>query len=651
MTICMVFGTFLTSLAVVALTISSQFTEGEENSYRDLVSIRNRIELLEKANNTIKTSYRYWRLLRGQYPSTIKPTQTYRYRNNMNAKFKHGSIDFSTFRKSLVANESCMSMNNTAKRAESMIKYQLDLLKLATRRYKLANELLEDICSKYSKISQRTADLIEENKLALSEFKRKIKENGKKVMEMRLYEECRNVILEFGEEPLKMEEEVVLEESEESKKARRVGNRTQNQGNWVEKEKKEMDEKKKKSVAAAKKRQSIKLQKLVNKYKKKKGTKNQESERDGNFRTEGEDGDALKLSPISLQTPKIDVSQDSLIDGKNEGFGPNEKEIEKLKKLIPHGRIRDKSLSESDRVLLLSFIGRNESQEPLGEDFSDSSLSEGSGQETISENSQESEESKKSGDSEGESSKEEKENSARSHETEINAEKAKNNENVKIKTNIQGMKEAEGQTKPQNSKKKGVSMVYEDSSSSKGDSKKNSPNEAENKGISFEEIDPEDSSEASLSKKQSEPIEKKKVKNRLEAQRNLWVSNDQRTESLKIVEEMGGQLKRKGLNEALDGGSGINENSDESKKVGNFIQRKEQENESKERTKILEKTMKRPKTADNAFMRETSLEQRPQREESKGKKFGELITSKYRSTISKLKDKKRVLKALQEKTD
>lgn len=171
MTICMVVGTFLTSLTVVALTNSSQFSKGEQRSYEGLVDLRVRNIYLYKAIDVIKASYLYWRVLRGEFPSHIKPTQIYFYRKKKFEIFKNTINAFSSYRRKYMANSASVSFDLVSERCTLMVNYQTELLKLASKRLMISIHFVGDIQHKNEMaIEKANAVLKTSDKMMLQVF-------------------------------------------------------------------------------------------------------------------------------------------------------------------------------------------------------------------------------------------------------------------------------------------------------------------------------------------------------------------------------------------------------------------------------------------------------------------------------------------------
>ncbi|OMJ83124.1 hypothetical protein SteCoe_16045 [Stentor coeruleus] len=159
-------GTFLISLMVLSLTISSEFTPQESKSFNKIKKDEAEQEVRVKAANAIKFGIRLKIFLR-KFPKASD-----KKRNKVINKFKSALIEFRTYSMKLKASEQDAPIELVLSRLNDKVTYVLDKIKNDCYVYKSINTKLETSENNQKLISNAIDELIKLNDLVINKIKR-----------------------------------------------------------------------------------------------------------------------------------------------------------------------------------------------------------------------------------------------------------------------------------------------------------------------------------------------------------------------------------------------------------------------------------------------------------------------------------------------
>ena len=160
-------GTFLISLMVLSLTISSEFTPQESKSFNKIKKDEAEEEVKIKAANAIKFGIRLKIFLRKN------PEASEKKKSILINKFKSALIEFRTFSMKLKASEQDAPVELVLSRLNDKVTYVLDKIKNDCYVYKGINSKLEAAENNQKIISNSIEELYRLNELVISKVKSK----------------------------------------------------------------------------------------------------------------------------------------------------------------------------------------------------------------------------------------------------------------------------------------------------------------------------------------------------------------------------------------------------------------------------------------------------------------------------------------------
>jgi hypothetical protein len=160
-------GTFLISLMVLSLTISSEFTPQESKSFNKIKKDEAEEEVKIKAANAIKFGIRLKIFLRKN------PEASEKKKSILINKFKSALIEFRTFSMKLKASEQDAPIELVLSRLNDKVTYVLDKIKNDCYVYKGINSKLEAAENNQKIISNSIEELYRLNELVISKVKSK----------------------------------------------------------------------------------------------------------------------------------------------------------------------------------------------------------------------------------------------------------------------------------------------------------------------------------------------------------------------------------------------------------------------------------------------------------------------------------------------
>ena len=159
-------GTFLISLMVLSLTISSEFTPQESKSFNKIKKDEAEEEVKIKAANAIKFGIRLKIFLKKN------PNASEKAKSKVINKFKSSLIEFRTFSMKLKASEQDAPIELVLSRLNDKVSYVLDKIKNDCYVYKSINSKLETSENNQKIISSSIDELFKLNEVVISRIKK-----------------------------------------------------------------------------------------------------------------------------------------------------------------------------------------------------------------------------------------------------------------------------------------------------------------------------------------------------------------------------------------------------------------------------------------------------------------------------------------------